>query len=318
MKVKISPLSKRFFIGLWITVLYVVCVFLVVYSLSTYQFQLKLNSIPYVKTDIDSLFIEHDCDLSGIQLDTSSAIVKVPCIPNHTTFKNEYYSPGKVLTIYKEIIELAGKNIGVLNKRKEDTAMSIRNLKQSLKDGTGDDNTLVNIENLEGNIFAIEKEIRDLVSKQKSDMEEHEALVETFSDIEYFENFFNIFSDKFGVKSFWAVPKPILELVLILSMGILGSLMFITIEFINSYNNEKEQFSMYLFRPSLGMIVALSVYVMVKSGQSAFGEGDSEYLSPFLISFLGIISGMLAEKAYRKLAITGGTVLNTTEDTNSS
>lgn len=60
------------------------------------------------------------------------------------------------------------------------------------------------------------------------------------------------------------------------------------------------------------MIVALAMYVMVKSGQFALFNTTEGDLSPFVISFLGIISGMLADQAYKKLYTTGETVFSET------
>lgn len=121
---------------------------------------------------------------------------------------------------------------------------------------------------------------------------------------------------------FWAYPRPILKLNLIFSMGILGSLIFVTIEFIR--DPSKHSLEMYFFRPFLGMIIALAMYVMIKSGQSTLFDDTERDLSPFFISFLGIISGMLAEQAYRRISFTGeslftaGTNGNTPPDTANS
>ena len=83
-----------------------------------------------------------------------------------------------------------------------------------------------------------------------------------------------------------------------------------TIEFIKEPRGQlKQRFNMYFFRPFLGMIVALAMYVLVKSGLSSIVDSTAEDLSPFLISFLGIVSGMLSEQAYKKLASTGNNML---------
>ena len=315
MKNKIMTIWKSLVIGVWITTLNISCVFLVIYSLSSYQFQDKLNSIPNISTKLDSVFIEHECDLSSVTVKERASIVKVPCLPKKTQLDEKYYSPGMALAIYKEVIELANteiNNFKSLEKSLQDQIAKLKIERDSADSAKEKENINDDIENLNGNLYTIDLKLKDLNEKQKNSFKEHELLVETFSDIEYFDSFFNIFSDMFGVKSFWAMPRQILEIVLILSMGILGSLMFVTIDFIKEKGSVKSgKIAMYLFRPSLGMIVALSIYVMAKSGQSTFTGSDTEYLSPFVISFLGIISGLLAEKAYAKLAQTGSTVLNT-------
>lgn len=307
-------LWRNFFIGFWIITVYIICIFLVVYSLSSYQFQVKLNTIPYVNDRIDSVFIEHECDLSSVDSADRNSVVKIPCLPNNSISKTKYYSPGKALAIYKEVIELTNIELSNLELRKKSLLLEIEKLKRKSESSKDVDNLNNDIDNLIGNLYTIELKLKELVKRQKNSFVENEHLIETFSDIEYFESFFGVFSKMFGVNSFWAMPRSILELVLIMSMGVLGSLMFVTISFINEKGGIKtNRVAMYIFRPSLGMIVALSVYVMAKSGQSTFTGNDTAYLSPFLISFLGIISGILAEKAYAKLAQTGRSVLNTSE-----
>lgn len=123
--------------------------------------------------------------------------------------------------------------------------------------------------------------------------------------------------DGFKFSNFWAYPVNILKISLILSMGVLGSLIFVTIEFIKEprgYLNKS--YNMYFFRPFLGMIIALAMYVMVKSGQSILSNNGEGVLSPYMISFLGIISGMLSEQAYKKIASTGNQLLNGVNDSN--
>ena len=101
-------------------------------------------------------------------------------------------------------------------------------------------------------------------------------------------------------------------------MGVLGSLIFISIEFMKLPKDplSKESYSMYFLRPFLGMIVALAMYVMIKSGQSTLLDSAEGDLSPFLLSFLGIISGMLAEQAYKRIVLTGGNMLGESSDNN--
>lgn len=306
------PSTKRVFTGLWLGLLYIVCMFLVVYSLSTYQFQISLNSIPQNNSENTTKFEDHECDISGLKDNSmNTSLIEIPCIPNKPQPELDFYTTGQVLSIYKKMKDLYENKINLASERREQALGNVKELETKSKLKPEDENLLWEKKAAEGNLYRINLEILHLHDDRHKFMTKHENLVETFSDILYFENLFQIFSSVFKLDSFWALPKQILTIILILSMGVLGSLIFVTIEFLkNSECDSNIQCSMYIFRPFLGMIVALAMYVMVKSGQSTFGDATSNFLSPFLISFLGIISGMLAEQAYHRLVITGSSVIN--------
>ena len=103
------------------------------------------------------------------------------------------------------------------------------------------------------------------------------------------------------IDNIWELPTIFMSMVLVLAMGGLGSLITVTIEFLGDSTKRSARFSAYLFRPMLGTIVALAAYIGVKSGQvSIAGEGVNE-LSPFLLSFLGVLAGIMSERVYRRL-----------------
>jgi hypothetical protein len=103
------------------------------------------------------------------------------------------------------------------------------------------------------------------------------------------------------------MPPQLLTLILTLCMGALGSLIFITREFFNG--NTVKRTGWYIFRPFLGMVTAISIFVLIKSGQLVISDSNqgisSETLNPFFVSFLAIISGLLSEEAYDKIQTTG-------------
>ncbi len=104
------------------------------------------------------------------------------------------------------------------------------------------------------------------------------------------------------------MPSQMLTLFLTLSMGALGSIIYLTRTFIDF--EDHKPFSWYIFRTFLGMITAIAVFILVKAGQiiisdnSAAGQAPVD-LNPFFISFLAIISGILSEQAYSKIQHSG-------------
>ena len=106
------------------------------------------------------------------------------------------------------------------------------------------------------------------------------------------------------VPDFSLMPPDMLTLILVLSMGALGGTISLTRLYFRDGASEGEPKgtpSYYLFRPFLGAITALAVYILAKAGVLVISAPSSEEsgadLSPFFVSFLGIVSGLLAEQA---------------------
>jgi hypothetical protein len=299
---------KRCFVGIWLTFLYVICVNLVVFSLSTCLFQMKLNSLLKKSTGGSSPLIEHYCDTSAIEDDAAQgALSLVPCIPMRAVVKETYFTAGEILVHYNKMTYLK-EDYNKAYPYWEEAARNLSILDWKLEEAI-DDKTRQNLE-IEKNLLLENKKLSQ-VPIDRFRQETEGQLSSIFIEIDHFEKFFKYISWLLGgVEYYWAFPQPILKIVLVISMGVLGSLIFVTIEFIKEPRGQlKQRFNMYFFRPFLGMIVALAMYVLVKSGLSSIVDSTAEDLSPFLISFLGIVSGMLSEQAYKKIATTGNNML---------
>jgi hypothetical protein len=115
-----------------------------------------------------------------------------------------------------------------------------------------------------------------------------------------------------------AMPGDYLTLILTLAMGALGSLLYITKRFVEEVlgryklnaDTRLEPISWFLFRPILGMITALVMFIFVKAGQlsianpGASGSGQAE-LNPYLVSFVAIASGYLCWQAIERIQKAG-------------
>ena len=99
-------------------------------------------------------------------------------------------------------------------------------------------------------------------------------------------------------------PGELLTILVVSIMGILGSLVSLTREFMLPKNN-KLQVSDYVFRPVLGAVTAFVVFVLAKAGFLVISTpgltGEGATISPFFVSFLGLMSGLLAEDALRRI-----------------
>ena len=69
------------------------------------------------------------------------------------------------------------------------------------------------------------------------------------------------------------MPAQLLTLILTLSMGSLGSVIFLTRELFRE--GEKHSINWYIFRPFLGMVTAIAIFVLAKSGQLVISDGGN-------------------------------------------
>lgn len=95
------------------------------------------------------------------------------------------------------------------------------------------------------------------------------------------------------------LPKMMLVLGLSMFMGILGSLIFISQQFLK--DPKTRSFWDILFRIGLGAGVAFALFFFAAAGmlalsQNAGGTSGQAEMSPYLISFLGITGGYLSDR----------------------
>ena len=113
--------------------------------------------------------------------------------------------------------------------------------------------------------------------------------------------------------AFVAMPNMMLTLMVSLLMGALGSSIRMMVELLQTKETEDPRW--YFFQPFLGALLAFAVFILFKSAHNALSGGGSAgaELNPYMIAFVGIVSGMLSEKAYRRIGVEGSRLL--AEDT---
>jgi len=252
-------ISMHTAICIWLTLLYIICITLVIFSLTTYQLQHRIYSTLQMPTDTGFLLKYHLCEPDPFLEEPSEKPLEKPskvgglqkflCIPLQPSSKGTFFSPGSLLQYFN-----------IINKKEEALNMVL---------------------------------------------EQSAHLTGVHSDIKTYEKV----SSTIGLSGLWTLPENILIVFLIFSMGALGSLIFLKMEFLKQGDNVVEKFSNYFFRPLLGMVMALAVFVMFRSGQYSMGIESEEHLSPFFISFMSIISGMMSEKVYGSLKLQGEKIL---------
>ena len=109
------------------------------------------------------------------------------------------------------------------------------------------------------------------------------------------------------------MPAEMLTMFMVISMGALGGTIHLTQIFLSrkkQYNDKSTTGLWYfLFRPMLGFIVAITVFILVHAGVLVVATPSTQSadstLSPYFVSFLGIISGLLAQNAVETIQNTG-------------
>jgi hypothetical protein len=86
-------------------------------------------------------------------------------------------------------------------------------------------------------------------------------------------------------------------------MGVLGSSLQLSYIYVNEFGNRNISF--YVFRPFLGVLTALVVFIVTKAGVPLVTDtsklGGNAPINPYFISFIAIISGLLSERALAAL-----------------
>ena len=142
---------------------------------------------------------------------------------------------------------------------------------------------------------------QDDPSRFKALTEEHRCGFERLKKLWMFDWIVNAYN-------FATIPGDYLTFMVTLAMGALGSLLYITKHFVElvldrhklDADSRLEPISWFFFRPILGMITALVVFIFVKAGQLAFanpGASGQAELNPYVVSFIAIASGYLCWQA---------------------
>ena len=113
---------------------------------------------------------------------------------------------------------------------------------------------------------------------------------------------FELYSGKIlGSSMNWllVMPPDILTLVLVISMGVLGSALQMTHALFRQ--NRIERPGAYLLRLGVGAITALVIFIVAKAGVPVIADasrlGGDAPINPYFVSFLAIISGLMSENA---------------------
>lgn len=97
------------------------------------------------------------------------------------------------------------------------------------------------------------------------------------------------------------MPADTLRLCLARMMGLLGSLIAMTWAFLSP--GLKPPLRWYLLCPVVGALSAVLLFVFVQGGQLVITVQPSQAsLDPFMLAMLSVVAGLLADRAYERMA----------------
>ena len=135
---------------------------------------------------------------------------------------------------------------------------------------------------------------------------------EQYADLVKGRNDFLAFKEMEGVWYFIPavlVPYDLLVLCLVVVMGALGGVVRLLRDY-GAADRPSPIGADYLFVPMVGAVVAVGGYVLAMTGLLLLSSAKSESsLSPFMISLVGIVSGLLAREVIDTLSARGRKIL---------
>lgn len=108
------------------------------------------------------------------------------------------------------------------------------------------------------------------------------------------------------IPNFLIMPTDTLVLIIVISMGTLGGAIqiarnFLSPEDLSNIDTYRIRYRYMFFQPFLGSITALAIFILFKAGvliaSTNTNGNDAAALNPFFVSFLGIVSGLMANLA---------------------
>jgi hypothetical protein len=149
-------------------------------------------------------------------------------------------------------------------------------------------------------------EIDELKKTLTVNSEQYADLIKERQDFLAFTEMENIWYQR----PFVITPYDLLVLLLVMFMGALGGMVRLLRDY-GAADHPNPTAGEYLLIPLIGAVVSIGGYVLAKTGllllSSARGESS---LSPFMISLVGIISGLLAKEVIDTISARGRTILS--------
>jgi hypothetical protein len=281
-------------VGVWILSLSISCVYLVFFTLSIFQIQSIITGT--AKTADTAAFVNHMCDISALKnfdnLSSMPGNMHLKCIPNPTR-EVEYYTVSDLCSG-----DYCNKTVadGIIKRTVEKNDFKSKMDSETNKES-------IEFEKLKRNLETVNAFLEALQEQKTKLEQEAKNLTEVIDNLGHYQILFQPISALLSITEVWRIPTFIMAIWLSLAMGALGSLVFITIQYLGCDQEKfaKKNVAEYIFRPILGALMALVMYIVIRSGQDSFFLDNSVTPSAFIMSFVSVMSGMASESIYKAL-----------------
>lgn len=293
-----------FLSGLLISFLYALSLILVVFSFCTYHFlkEIENSDIGVQSERARNTFIFHQCDVSVLmkafqgntEFKFESSIMEIPCIQIKESIRVHKNTAYDILSEHSDALDEYNKRI----ESKQSDVLGFEDQLKNLASSSSD------IHFIQGNLERANNDIakyKELIAEYNSDDVIYKNITK---ENEFYAKFFKlVFLGVIDFKNAWQIPEVLLSIILVMSMGALGSLVKITVDYLSIERERHDQIVVfnYLFRLMLGTIIALVVFISIKAGHLSMSEDPNSGISPYVLSFIGIMSGLISEKIYVRL-----------------
>ena len=137
------------------------------------------------------------------------------------------------------------------------------------------------------------------------------------SELVFYYKFYSGMSSYLGpwVGPLILAPPEFVTIILVISTGILGSFLFHTYGMFSAgATGTFPSFSAIFLRATLGVMCALVIFILVRTGFVAVTEGHQREgaaaISPFVIAFMSVAAGLLADRALERIRSAGLAAIN--------
>jgi hypothetical protein len=284
--------------GIWLMVLYVLTIWISVGSLSAIQVRTELQSA-------DRAFSFDNVQRAQEKLNQQIAAINRR-VDSLNTINRIYYDMEQKLRQVQFMIGAEEEQIDVWQYALRPEFIAVQTQCKIDPAATGAPELCDAVEAydaLAAEADRVERQGFDPVEKIRAEAREQIEKLEAEEPLfKYFQTY--AFFRDWNYKTFLHVPHEVLVLLLTMAMGMLGSVVTMTWLFIRQ--DSGMTIRRFLILPFIGSMSAFVIYVFLSAGQLTLTAGDtSDSLNPFVLSFVGIISGLLSERAYNRIADVG-------------